>query len=91
MGSKDCPKTIEASGMNLRNTSKNNYPDFITTDMGDPGAAVNKNIIKAKRKLSMDPTATYGLSTIVLRIKDNNCLIALQNTARSMVLGMQIR
>lgn len=98
------PKKLEAAGMILRRN--------IITETGDPNAAVNENIIRAKRKLMqmrtflrssslsipikaklvklfMDPTTTYGLSTIALRIKDNHHLIALQNAERRMIPGMQ--
>lgn len=39
----------------------------------------------------MDLIAVYELSNIVLRVKDNNFLIALQNRARRMVIGIQSR
>lgn len=38
--------------------------------------------IKELVELFIDPLVTYGLSTIVLSVKDNNILIALQNIAR---------
>ena len=39
----------------------------------------------------VDPAVTYGLSTIVLRVKDNNRLKAIQNTARRMILLLYSR
>lgn len=48
--------------------------------------------IKVKLKeLFMDPTLTYRLSPIVLWVKDNNHLNALQNTVRRMILGLKSR
>lgn len=42
-------------------------------------------------ELFIDSIVTNGLSTIVLRVKENNYLIALQNIARRMILWLQSR
>lgn len=44
-------------------------------------------------ELFIDPTVTtaYELSTLALQVKENKCLIGLQNTVRRMILGLQSR
>lgn len=37
------------------------------------------------------PIVIYGLATVVFRVKDNKRLLALQNTARRMILGLWSR
>lgn len=57
----------------------------IISETGEPDVAINKNRLKATKRLYSK------LSTIALRVKESIRLNALQDTARRMILGVAIK
>lgn len=103
----DIPDQLSAAEMNFRKCEMIRHLGSEIQETGDSDEEIKANLLRTKKclirlrpllrttnlsiELFVDPIITHGLTTIVLRAPDNKRLMAMQNTARRMILGLRSR